>query len=225
MSKYHFAVLWDMDGVIADTADYHYQAWKHVFGKKGVDYDKQEFMQHFGRRHDTIISDALGDGLTPEEFAAITDDKQADYRRRVADNIRALPGALDLVKALKKNGIKQAIASSAPIPNIEIILKGLGIQGYFQAIASGPEVPRSKPDPGIFLLAAKKLNAEPARCAVIEDAIAGVAAARSAGMKCIAVTSSHPASSLKAADLVVATLESVTPDTIEKLFTQDSKRK
>ena len=131
------AVLWDLDGVIADTGKYHYLAWTDVFGKRGVNFTEKDFMRHFGRRHDTIIRFALGDGITPAEFDAITEEKQANYRRRVSRDIRALPGALELIRALNARKIKTAIASSAPLENIDIILGGLGIRDCFQAIAQG----------------------------------------------------------------------------------------
>jgi beta-phosphoglucomutase family hydrolase len=212
------AVLWDLDGVIADTGLHHYLAWKDVFGRRGVNFTEEEFMSHFGRRHDTIIRDALGDSLSPEEFEAITNEKQENYRRRVARNIKPLPGAIELIKALKEHGIKVAIASSAPPENIQLIIRGLDIADCFQAIASGLEVAESKPDPQIFLLAARKLGVEPGDCVVIEDAVAGVAAARSAGIKCVAVTNSHPKKNLKEADLVVDTLTAVTVSDLAGLF-------
>jgi beta-phosphoglucomutase family hydrolase len=212
------AVLWDMDGVIADTADYHYRAWQDVFGERGVEFSREDFMRHFGQRHDTIIKFALGNKLTPEELEEITEKKQSTYRRLVAANIKPLPGAIDLLKSLKKHGIKSAIASSAVPKNIDVIIKGLGIESYFQAIAWGTEVKEGKPSPEIFLRAAQKLGVQAAGCLVIEDAIAGVAAARRAGMKCIAVTNSHPKDSLKDADLVVNSLEKVSVADLEKLF-------
>ncbi len=172
------AVLWDLDGVIADTADYHYQAWQDVFGQRGVNFTREDFMRHFGRRHDTIIRFALGDNVSREEFDIITREKQEKYRQIVADNIKPLPGAIDLIKSLNKKNIKTAIASSAPLENIEIIIRGLGIEDCFQAIAWGTEVPEGKPSPQIFLLAAKKLGVKPGNCVVIEDAIAGVSAAK-----------------------------------------------
>jgi beta-phosphoglucomutase family hydrolase len=219
MSKSHLeAVLWDMDGVIADTADYHYRAWQDVLGKRGVDFSKADFMPLFGQRHDTIIKFALGNSLSPEELAAITEEKQKNYRRRVAANIIPMPGAIELVKMLKEHGIKSAIASSAVPENIEIIIRGLGIEDYFQAIAHGTEVKEGKPSPQIFLLAAKKLEVKPGNCVVIEDAIAGVTAAKRAGMKCVAVTNSHPKDSLKNADLIVDTLEAVSIGDLEKIF-------
>jgi beta-phosphoglucomutase family hydrolase len=212
------AVLWDMDGVIADTADYHYRAWHDVFRERGVEFSKADFMRHFGQRHDTIIRFALGDKLSPAEFNAISEKKQAIYRRRVAENIVPLPGAIALIKSLKEHGVKSAIASSAVQANIDIIIRGLGIENDFQAIVFGTEVAEGKPSPQIFLLGAKKLGVKPANCVVIEDAIAGVTAARQAGMKCIAVTNSHPWKSLKNADLIVDTLEKVDIAILEALF-------
>ncbi len=214
------AVLWDLDGVIADTAEYHYLAWRDVFRERGVEYTMAEFMPFFGRRHDTIIKAVLGDKLTPQEIDDITDRKQQDYRRRVAENIKALPGAIDLIKSLHRHGVKSAIASSAVPENIELILGGLGIEDCFQAIVYGTEVKEGKPSPEIFLLAAKRLKARAGNCVVIEDAIAGVAAAKSAGMKCVAVTNSHPREKLKDADLVVKSLKKVTISVLKGLFTK-----
>jgi len=215
------AVLWDLDGVIADTAEYHYQAWVDIFGERGVKFNREDFMRLFGRRHDAIIKFGLGDNISREEFNAITRKKQADYRRRVADNIIPLPGAIELIKSLQEQGIKSAIASSAPLENIEIIIRGLHIENCFDTIVCGTEVAEGKPSPQIFLLAAEKLGAPAGNCAVIEDAIAGVAAAKRAGMKCVAVTNSHPRNSLKKADLIVSTLESVTIADLVGLFHPD----
>ena len=212
------AVLWDMDGVIADTADFHYSAWRDVFKERGVEFTKADFMRHFGQRHDTIIIFALGDKFSQEDIEAITNKKQSLYRQRVAKNIVPLPGSIKLIKLLNKNKIKMAIASSAVAQNIQVILKGLGIEDCFQAIAFGTEVAEGKPSPEIFQLAAKKLGVKPENCVVIEDAIAGVTAAKRAGMKCVAVTNSHPRQSLKNADMVVDSLEKVDIAILKGLF-------
>jgi beta-phosphoglucomutase family hydrolase len=219
MSETHLeAVLWDMDGVIADTADYHYNAWREVFKERGVEFSKADFMHHFGQRHDTITKFALGDKLSPEEVNKISEKKQAIYRRNVAKNIIPLPGAIGLIKSLNQHGIKTAIASSAVPANIDVILQGLGIEKNFQAIVWGTEVAEGKPSPLIFQLAAKKLDVKPANCVVIEDAIAGVTAAKRAGMKCVAVTNSHPGISLENADLIVNSLEKVDIEVLKGLF-------
>jgi beta-phosphoglucomutase family hydrolase len=212
------AVIWDMDGVIADTGDIHYRAWVKVFGKRGVSFKKEDFMRFFGRRHDTIIHFALGEDISRADFDKVTEEKQLLYRELVRKNVIPLPGAVELVRALNAARIPAAIATSAPYPNIDVILDGLCIKDCFQAIASGLEVKESKPDPAVFLLAAKKLGVAPARCAVIEDAVAGVAAAKAAGMKALAVTNSHPDGSLRHADRVVDSLAGVTVADLRALF-------
>ena len=218
------SVLWDLDGVIADTGTYHCRAWQTVFPKRGANFTEEDFMRHFGQRNDTIIRDTLGDSISPEEINEIASEKEATYRRLVAENIKPLPGAIELIKSLREQGIKTAIASSAPPENIQIILRGLDIEDHFNAIAWGREVAESKPSPQIFILAAQKLGASPGNCAVIEDSVAGVAAAKSAGMHCIAVTNTHPREMLLGADLVVDTLEEVTIADIERLFKPDKQR-
>jgi len=211
------AVIWDLDGVIADTAVHHYQAWRDVFKKRGVTYTMAEFMPYFGRRHDAIIRSVLGD-LPQKELDDITEEKQSSYRRSVAGHIKGLPGAVPLINELNDHNIKQAIASSAVPENIALIIGGLGITDCFQAIVHGLEAKEGKPDPQVFLLAAEKLKVKPAGCMVVEDAIAGVEAARRAGMKCLAVTNSHPAEALRAADLVVDSLEKVGVVDLQYLF-------
>jgi beta-phosphoglucomutase family hydrolase len=219
------AVIWDMDGVIADTREYHFQAWKEEFAKKGVLYTEEHFLRFFGQRNDTIIKDALGENTSPEELTAINIAKQANFRHRAIGHIQPLPGAVELIKSLHKHDIKQAIASSATPENIEVITQTLGIKTCFGAIAFGNEVPEGKPSPQIYLLAAKKIGVKPANCIVFEDAIAGVAGAKSAGMKCIAVTNTHPEEKLKQADLVVETLNDVSIDVLTILFQQSQTKK
>jgi beta-phosphoglucomutase family hydrolase len=221
MSDTHLeAVLWDMDGVIADTADYHYRAWHSVFKERGVAFSKTDFMRFFGRRHDTIVRFALGDSISPEELHAISEKKQALYRRMVSKNVIPLPGAVALIKSLNEHGIMTAIGTSAVPDNVEVILRGLGIVNCFQAIAYGTEVAEGKPSPLIYQLAAQKLGVKPGGCVVIEDAIAGVDAAKQAGMKCIAVTNSHPGDKLQNADLVVDSLEKVDIGVLKGLFSR-----
>jgi beta-phosphoglucomutase family hydrolase len=191
------AVIWDMDGVIADTASYHFKAWHEVFQKRGVDFTEQDFRRHFGQRNDTIIRNALGGEIAAEEMDTIATEKERAFRKAARQNVKPLPGVIALIKALGKHGFKLAIASCAPDENIQLLTRDLGIDSYFNAITSGREVSEGKPDPQCFLLAAGRLGIEPGNCIVIEDAIAGVTAARRAGMRCIAVTNTHPREKLK----------------------------
>jgi beta-phosphoglucomutase family hydrolase len=212
------AVIWDMDGVIADTALYHFKAWQEVFQKRGINFTTKDFKHNFGQRNDSIIRYALGKNASPDEVDVIANEKEENYRQRVAPNIKPLSGAIELIKALREHGVKMAIASSAPMENIQLVTRGLAVNNYFQVIVWGREVTEGKPSPQAFLLAAKRLEVEPRNCIVIEDAVAGVTAAKRAGMKCLAVTNTHPKISLKEADLVVDTLETISVDDLSGLF-------
>jgi beta-phosphoglucomutase len=226
MSKGHLeAAIWDMDGVIADTVEYHFQVWKEEFAKKGINYTMGHFLRFFGQRNDTIIKDALGVNISPDELDTINTAKQANFRRRVAGHIHALPGAVELIRLLDEHNVKQAIASSSPPENIETITNSLDIACFFSAVVYGLEVPEGKPNPQIYLLAAQKLGVKPADCIVFEDAIAGVAGARRAGMKSVGVASSHPVAELKRADLVVASLKNVSFDDLTALFDRSRTKK
>lgn len=212
------AVIWDMDGVIADTAPYHFRAWQEVFQKRGVDFTEDDFRRKFGQRNDTIIRNTLGEDISQSEIDVIASDKERNFRQRVRQNIKPLPGAIKLITSLKQHGFSMALASSAPMENIQLVTRGLGIESSFQAIVSGREVNEGKPSPQGFLLAAQKLGVEPKNCIVIEDAVAGVTAAKRAGMRCLAVANTHPRISLTEADLIVDTLEEVTMDDLEELL-------
>jgi beta-phosphoglucomutase family hydrolase len=212
------AVIWDMDGVIADTGIYHCRSWQHAFKKQGKSFTEEDFQHVFGRRNDTIIRKIMGQEMTQAEIDAIANDKEVFFRDSVKSNVRPFPGVIDLLKTLKTNGISAAIASSAPLENIRLILEEAGVADYFQAVVFGREVSEGKPSPQVYLKAAQKLGAEPACCIVIEDAVAGVEGARRAGMSCIAVTNTHPANGLDQADLVVNSLEKVGLPELERLY-------
>ncbi len=220
MSK---AVIWDMDGVIADTGPYHFKAWQEVFQKRGVNFTEDNFQRNFGQRNDTIIRNVLGEQISQDEIDAITGEKETDFRQRVRQNIKPLPGAIKLLKSLSQHGFKIALASSAPMENIQLVTQGLGINNYFHSIVSGRDVTEGKPSPQGFLLAAKKLGIAPQNCIIIEDAVAGVTAAKRAGMRCIAVTNTHPRESLTGADLVIDTLETVSVTDLKQLLNPQGK--
>ncbi len=212
------AVIWDMDGVIVDTAPYHLKAWQEALGKRGVKFTEADFRHSFGQRNDTIIKSTLGEDTSQELIEAISREKEEGFRQRIGQHIQPLPGVIALVKSLKEHEFKMALASSAPMANIELLTRSLGIDSCFQAIISDKDVTKGKPDPQGFELAARKLGVEPANCIVIEDAVAGVTAAKRAGMHCLAVTNTHPADSLAAADLIVDTLEEVSVNDLEELI-------
>ena len=212
------AVLWDMDGVLVDSAEYHYAAWRDALAREGVDLSYDAFRATFGQRNDAILRHLLGPDLPDSEVARIGDLKESLYRELVQTRgITPLSGVLDWLARLRDQGWRQAIASAAPRANVDAIVRALGIAHYFGAITSSEDVTRGKPDPQVYLIAAQRLGVPPARCVVVEDAPAGVEGARRAGMRCIGVTSTHPHLD---ADLVVAALSDLPADSFEKLASE-----
>ena len=214
------AIIWDMDGVIADTSPYHLKGLQIVLRKRGVNYTEEDFQRNTGKRNDTIIKSVLGEKIPQKEIMAITREKDETFRQLMGQNIRPFPGVLKLITSLKEHGFKIAIASAAPMENIQLITQSLKIANCFDAIVSSWEVDKGKPDPQTFLLAAQKLGVEAEHCIVIEDAIAGVTASQRAGMHCIAVTNTSTKEDLQEADLVIDTLEKITIGDLERLLHQ-----
>jgi beta-phosphoglucomutase family hydrolase len=212
------AVLWDMDGVIVDSGVYHMRSWQETFHQTGITFTDENFKHVFGMRNDEIIRAMLGKDFTQEKFEAIAQAKEVAFRRLITDNIKALPGVLKLLADINAVGFQQALVSSTPMENIDLITGKLGIKGYFRHIISGYDVTEGKPSPQCYLLAAQRLSVSPEDCMVIEDAVAGVRAAKNGGMKCIAVTNTHPAASLIEADLIVTSLEVVNVGTVEQVL-------
>jgi beta-phosphoglucomutase family hydrolase len=200
------AVLWDLDGVLVDTAPFHFQAWQELFRSVGKGFADGDFRRTFGLRNDAILRDILGE-LAPAEEARLARRKEELYRAKADGRVRAMPGAIDLLRRLKQEGWKTAIVSSAPRENVRVLLRSLGLEEMFEAVVAEEDAPRGKPDPQGFLLAAEKLGVAAAECVVIEDAPGGVEAAKRAGMRCIGVTTSRPREALMRADLVVDSLE------------------
>jgi len=212
------AVLWDMDGVLADTEPFHWQAWQRLSQEMGFPMSYDDFRRTFGWRNPELLQDLCGPGVSEAWLVATADRKEALYREAVRGHVASLPGVLELLQALQAAGFLQAVASAGPRENVDLILADLGIRGYFGVVLSGHDVERGKPDPQVFLRAAERLGVAPSRCVVIEDAVLGVRAARGAGMACLAVASTHPAEALAEADQVVASLAQVAVGQVRRLL-------
>jgi beta-phosphoglucomutase len=206
-------VIWDMDGVILDSADQHWQAWRMLASQTNTRFTEADFRHTFGQRNADIIPH-YWQVTDPDEIQRLADRKEALYREMLATRAHALPGAIALMQGLQAAGWHQALGSSAPIENIQLILDLLDLRTLLEAVVSGEDAPQGKPAPDIFLAAARALNLSPANCVVIEDAVAGVQAAQAAGMRCIAVTNGRFNRELQIADRVVQDLTEVTVDQI-----------
>ena len=202
------AFLWDLDGVIIDSAAPHYQSWRNALAAHGTSLTRKQFRSYFGTRNDHIIREVLGP-LPESEVKAISEEKEQRYRDLIRGKTRAFPGAMELLRVMKKGNYPVALATSAPPENVELVSAQLGLSAYFDVVVCGQDVKESKPSPDIFLRAAEKLGVDPGQCVVFEDSPHGVAAAKRGGMKCVAVTNSHPAEALQAADRVASSLEQV----------------
>jgi beta-phosphoglucomutase len=199
-------VLWDMDGVLVDTGPAHFEAWRQVLAERGMSFSHEQFRLTFGMNNAGVLAVVCDQDLETAEVQAISDRKEILFRQAVKGNARLLPGVLEWLTRLKSLGIRQAIASSAPHANIDILVDELALRNYFEAIVSGAGLP-GKPNPDVFLEAARQIGVAPADCLVVEDAIAGVQGAVNAGMRCIAVTTTTSADNLAAADIVVNGLD------------------
>lgn len=208
------ALLWDMDGVLADSGDAHFVAWQEMFHELGREISRQEFDDTFGMANTAILERWLGATISPERSAALARRKEALFRQHL-DRVRLLPGVLDWLAYARSQGYYQVVASSGEMANIVAVVHALGVGNYFHGIVSGAFLPQSKPHPAVFLQAAAAVAAEPRHCLVLEDGIVGVEAARRAGMRCIAVTTTHAAERLAGADRIVSSLAERPPATMD----------
>src|SRR5437867_1226573 len=196
-----------MDGVLVNSMEFHYQAYREVLSEFGRDLSREEYLGSLiGLRNYVILRRLLGD-LPQEETERLMAAKEAAFRRRVAGNVQALPGAAELVRRARVAGLKQAIVSSTPCENIELVVDSLGLRSMFDTLVGEEDARRGKPDPEGFLVAAERLSVPPEDCVVIEDAPEGIAGGKAAAMRCIGVTTTRPPEKLAQADLVVSSLE------------------
>lgn len=210
------AVLWDLDGTLVDSEECHWQAWRETMAAEGIALSHEEFRSTFGQRNDAILRRWLGADVDAGRMRRVGDAKEELYRRLVrAGGLGALPGAEDWVRRLRGEGWAQAVASSAPRLNIEVVLEVMGLADQFEATVSAEDVQTGKPDPQVFLLAASRVGVPPARAIVVEDAAAGIEAARRAGMRSIAVA--RDGGQLPA-DIVVRSLADLPPATFSGLI-------
>ncbi len=201
-------LLWDLDGVLVDTSELHYRSWQEALAVQDVEFSRAEFRETFGMNNAGILRRLLGKRYSAELYRQISEKKESAFRDSLKGNVALLPGARALLIAVREAGISQAIASSAPFANIQALVDELRFAEYFDALVSGAEMP-GKPNPDVFLEAARRIDAPASSCLVIEDAVAGVQAAHRAGMKCLAVTTTNSRQDLAEADRIVDSLEAV----------------
>lgn len=183
-----FGVIWDFDGTLVDTMPTHFGAWQKFMEAHDRAFSQEQFMATSGKSAEEIIKGYFEDA-SAEELARLGEQKN-DFYRQAADRhgIVFMPGAEELIKALQEAGVKQAIGSGTPRKNLELAYRHHPwLRIYFEVAVVAGDTPNSKPDPEVFLLAARSLGIAPENCLVIEDGLLGIEAARRAGMASVAV--------------------------------------
>jgi len=202
-----WGVIFDWDGVVVDSSEAHKLSWERLASEIGLPIPANHMELGFGKKNTTIIPDILGWTCDPEEVARLSERKEALYREFLAAGRGAvLPGARELLEELDSLGIPCAVGSSTDRANIDQAIRQFSLGGYFAGISAAEDCREGKPAPEVFLVAAARIDRRPATCIVIEDAPYGIEAARRAGMKSVGLLTSHKASTMSAADLVIPDL-------------------
>ncbi|MFW9773553.1 MAG: HAD family hydrolase [Candidatus Thorarchaeota archaeon] len=204
-----YCVIFDMDGVLADTGRIHFDSWVKLANEIGKKFTKDFFKETFGQTSPEIVRKLVGSDINQKKIEHMANSKEQYYREMVKDKLKPLPGVLDLIRNLKKRKFNLAVGSSGPKANVELLLSSLKIKKYFDCIMTGDDVKVGKPAPDVFISVSKKLNIKPKRCIVFEDAPVGITAAKRAGMNVIALTTTHKKNDLMNADLVFKDLSYV----------------
>jgi beta-phosphoglucomutase family hydrolase len=200
--------VFDWDGVIINSASQHETSWERLARECGKPLPENHFKRGFGMKNEVIIPELLGWTAVPVEIRILSLRKEAIYREVVREQgMHALPGVKAWLQKLREAEIPCAIGSSTHRENITTTLDVLGLEGFFADIVTAEDVRRGKPDPEVFLTAARRIGVEPADAIVFEDALVGIAAAHAAGMRVVAVATTEPKERLTHADWVVDQLD------------------
>jgi beta-phosphoglucomutase family hydrolase len=217
--KSPWAAIFDWDGVVIDSSTQHERSWEMLAAELGLPLPPDHFRRGFGRKNQIIIPEILGWSHDPVRIRELGDRKEELYRRLVrSEGGNVLPGSREFLQKLRALGIPTAVGSSTPRENLNMHFEVTGLGPLFDAVISGDDVSHGKPDPEVFLKAAAALGADPARCVVFEDALAGLEAARRGGMKAVGISTTHPATELTLADLTAPNLGGVDLARLEALF-------
>ena len=217
----NLGVIFDMDGVLVNSYRAHFLSWEKIARRYGLSMSEKEFAGTFGRTSRDIIGQLWPGRFDDAQMAEFDAAKEQAYREILRADFPEMDGASELIAALHQSGFRMAIGSSGPAANVELVRQCLRNGKLISAIVCGAEVKHGKPDPQVFLIAARKLDLPPAQCAVIEDAPVGVEAARRARMAAIALTGTAPRTVLaERAHLVVDSLRELTPKVIGDLIRQ-----
>lgn len=188
----NFAVIFDMDGVIADTNPYHAKAFEAFFDKHKVAYTQEAFEKHmYGKHNSYIMQHFFGRPFSPQEVAHLESEKEGLFREIYQAVAAPVFGLVEFLHDLKQHNFLLGVATSAPRANMDLVLDALGIRDLFQSTLSSEDVKLHKPHPEVYLKSAEVLGVSVARAMVFEDSFSGITAGTAAGMKVTGVLTSH----------------------------------
>lgn len=223
------AVIFDFDGVIVDSEKAHLAMFQKVLAEEGIQLTDEQYYEKYLAMDDRgcFLAVLADNGRTADEayIQSLVSRKSRYYNQFARDNLPLLPGVADFIRSAHARGLALSIASGALRNEIEFVLEKHSLRGYFHAVISAEDCSKGKPDPEPFLTALERLRTlrpelQASNCLAVEDSFHGVKAAKSAGMKCLAVTTSYPAERLADADRVVSSLAAVDIEELESLFQQ-----
>ena len=204
------AFIFDIDGTIIDSMPYHERSWDVFLTRRGVPTVGEDFFRRTAGRTGVEVMRELFGSLSDADVQAFVREKESIYRELFAPEFREIAGFKVFARAAKAAGVRLACATAGDPDNIAFALRGLALQGFFDAAVGAHDVARGKPEPDLFLLAAERMGAAPGACLVFEDAPLGIEAARRAGMRAVAIASTVPAAELGAPAHVVARAQDFT---------------
>ena len=215
-----WAALFDMDGVLVNNTNFHINAWLQFSQRYGRPITKDQYLENINGR---VSSDAMayvfGRTVSADELVSLTEEKEGIYRELYGPHLQPTAGLLPFLDALKAQGIRLAVGTSAPVSNVYFTLDGLSLWPYFDAIVDASMIRHGKPNPEIYLTAAERVGINPAQCVVFEDAFAGFEAGLRAGMNVIALATTHTHAELadSGAALIVDDFTGLTVDAVRML--------
>ena len=215
-----FAIAFDLDGTLIDNNDYHILAWQEFYRRRGWTLSIEDYITNFnGRTMPDVVKHVFSDPhMCKEDIERYTDEKESLYRQLYAPYIQPVEGLLSFLELLHRNQIPMVIATSGIQVNIDFMFTHIPIKHYFKKVIKGSDITYGKPHPEMYLLAAKELALAPGRCIAFEDATVGIQSARGAGMKTVALTTTHTAAELKDADRVVKDFVGIDMEWLKRLF-------
>jgi len=217
--NFGWGAIFDWDGVVIDSSAAHEESWERLARETGKALPAGHFKKGFGRKNQYIIPEILAWSKDAGEINRLSLRKETLYREIVKERgIRPLPGVKTWLQKLNEAGIPCVIGSSTIRMNIDTVLEIIGLSACFADIVSGDDVVHGKPDPEVFLIGARRIGRLPEFCVVFEDAHVGIEAAHRAGMKAVAVATTHPLEELGKADLAVKRLDELDLSRIQALF-------